>query len=472
MRTRFRRCLFILLLAAIAFSTGPRQIQASGASAAFKAGLASVVITPEKPVWMAGYASRNRPSEGKIQELHAKALAIQDATGNRIIIVTTDLLGLPGALTSEISEYANKSYRLRREQILFNSSHTHTAPVLSGSLAGAYDLNVEQSAAVAAYTRQLKDKLLEVIGLAIQDLASAKLSFGHGSAQFAMNRREKKPNGSIAIGVNREGVADREVPVLKIESPAGKLRGVLFGYACHNTTLTGEFYQVSGDYAGFAQEEIEKAHPGATALFVMGCGADINPYPRSELKLAQQHGVELAKSVEQVLTGSMSPMSGGVKSIFGGVKIPFAPTSTKEEWQARLKDQNAFRRRHAERWLAKLERDGKILSEYPYTVQIVQLGDLKLIALAGEVVTDYSLRLKKEFGGKTWVAGYSNDLCSYIPSAPMFAEGGYEVIDSMIYYDLPGPYSPEIEEKIIGKVHELDRQLMKKKSPVTSSKQR
>lgn len=472
MRTRFRCCLFILLLAAIAFFTGPRQMQASGAPAAFKAGLASVVITPEKPVWMAGYASRNKPSEGKIQDLHAKALAIQDATGNRIVIITSDLLGLPGALTSEISEYANKSYGLRREQILYNSSHTHTAPVLSGSLAGAYDLNAEQSAAVAAYTRQLKDKLLEVIGLAIRDLAAAKLSFGSGSAQFAMNRRERKPNGSIAIGVNREGVADQEVPVLKIESPAGKLRGVLFGYACHNTTLTGEFYQVSGDYAGFAQEEIEKAHPGATALFVMGCGADINPYPRSELKLAQQHGTELATSVEQVLTGSMSPMSGRVKSIFGGVKIPFAPTPTKEEWQARLNDQNAFRRRHAERWMAKLERDGKILSEYPYTVQIVQLGDLKLIALAGEVVTDYSLRLKKELGGKSWVAGYSNDLCSYIPSARMFAEGGYEVIDSMIYYDLPGPYSPEIEEKIIGKVHELDRQLTKKKSPITGSKQR
>lgn len=463
MSTRFRLCLLALSLATIAFLPESPRMLAKTAPAAFKAGLAKVAITPEKPVWLSGYAARNKPSEGKIHDLWAKALVVQDASGNRVVIVTTDLLGLPRALTSEISEHANKSYRLRREQILFNSSHTHTAPVIASSLAGAYDLDAEQTKAVTDYTHQLKNKLLKLIGEAIKDLSPAKLSFGRGSAQFAMNRREKRPNGSIAIGVNREGPVDREVPVLKVESADGKLKGILFGYACHNTTLTGEFYQVSGDYAGFAQEEIEKAHPGATAMFVAGCGADINPYPRSKLEVAQQHGAELAKSVDQVLTGAMSPVGGQLKSVLGGVMIALAPTPTKEEWQTRLKDQNAFRRRHAERWLAKLERDGKIMSEYPYTVQILQIGELKLVALAGEVVTEYSLRLKKELGGNTWVAGYSNDLCSYIPSARMYDEGGYEVIDSMIYYDLPGPYTPAIEEKIIGKVHELNRQLTKKK---------
>jgi hypothetical protein len=464
MKNNLRLCLLLLLLSAAAALRASHPTQAStspGAPTTFKAGLAKIAITPERPVWMAGYAARTKPFEGKIQDLHAKALAIADAKGNRVVIVTTDLLGLPRALTSEVSEHANKSYGLRREQILFNSSHTHTGPVLTSSLAGAYDLDAEQSGAVAAYTRQLKDKLLAVIGAAMKDLSPARLSFGRGSAQFAMNRRERKTDGTVVIGVNREGVVDREVPVLKIESADGKLRGVAFGYACHNTTLTGEFYQLSGDYAGFAQQAIERAHPGALALFVMGCGADINPYPRSKLELAVEHGDELAKSVEQVLAGAMPPVGGQIKSILGTVMIPFAPTPTKPEWQARLKDQNTFRRHHAERWLAKLERDGKILSEYPYTVQILQIGDLKLIALAGEVVTDYSLRLKREFGGNTWVAGYSNDLCSYIPSARMFAEGGYEVVESMIYYDLPGPYTPAIEEKIIGKVHELDRQLAK-----------
>lgn len=468
MKNLLRFCLVVLLLTIIANVPAPHQAQKAKQAAKqpsrYKAGLAKVVITPDKPTWMAGYASRNKPSEGKIHDLYAKALAITDNTGNRIVIVTTDLLGLPRALTSEISEHANKSYGLKREQILFNSSHTHTGPTLDSSLAGAYDLDAEQSKAVANYTQQLKIKLIKLIGQAIKDSSPAKLSFGRGSAQFAMNRREKRPNGSIAIGVNREGPVDKEVPVLKVESADGILRGVLFGYACHNTTLTGEFYEFSGDYAGFAQEAIEKAHPGAMALFVAGCGADINPYPRSKLELAEQHGDELAKAVDQVLAASMLTVTGGIKSIIGGVMIPFAPTPSKEEWQSRLNDQNSFRRRHAERWLAKLERDGKIMSEYPYTIQIAQIGDLNLIALAGEVVTDYSLRLKKEIGGNVWVAGYSNDLCSYIPSARMYDEGGYEVVDSMIYYDLPGPYTPAIEEKIIGKVHELAQRLGIKKN--------
>lgn len=463
MNHRFRLCLLALSLAALVFLPESPRSKALSAPAGFKAGLAKVAITPEKPVWMAGYAARNKPSEGKFHDLWAKALAVQDAQGNRLVIVTTDLLGLPGALTSEISEHANKSYRLRRDQILFNSSHTHTGPTLAGSLAGAYALDAGQTKAVNDYTYQLKGKLINLIGEAVKDLSPAKLSFGRGTAQFAMNRREKKPDGSITNGVNRDGPVEHEVPVLKVESAAGQLRGVLFGYACHNTTLTGGFYQLSGDYAGFAQLEIEKAHPGATALFVAGCGADVNPYPRGKLELAQQYGGELANAVQQVLAGAMSPLSGQTKSVLGGVKIAFAPLPTKEEWQSRLKDSNDFRRRHAERRLAELERGGKLMSDYPYTIQLFQIGDLKLVALAGEVVTDYSLRLKKELGGNTWVAGYSNDLCSYIPSARMYAEGGYEVVESMIYYDLPGPYTPAIEDRIIGKVHELNRQLTKKK---------
>jgi Neutral/alkaline non-lysosomal ceramidase, N-terminal len=448
----------ISLLLATTIDAQPLKRAPAAIKAAMKAGFAKIVITPEKNVWMAGYANRTKPSEGKIHDLYGKALVIQDSRGGRVILVTTDLLGLPRELTSEISEYANKSYGLRRDQILFNSSHTHTGPVVKSSLAGAYDLDAAQSALIDDYTRKLKNDLLKAIGEAIKDLSPAMLSFGRGAAPFAMNRRQFNPSG-VVIGVNPEGVVDREVPVLRVESADGNLRGVVFGYACHNTTLTGEFYEFSGDYSGFAQEAVERAHPGAMALFVAGCGADINPYPRSKRELAEQHGETLAKSVEQASSGSIKPVSGAVKSVIGGVMIPFDGPPTKEEFQSRLTDRNVFKRRHAERMIARYERDGKLISEYPYMIQILKVGDLTLIALAGEVVTDYALRLKRELGGDVWVAGYSNDLCSYIPSARMFKEGGYEVIDSMIYYDLPGPYKPEIEERIVGKVHELARRV-------------
>jgi hypothetical protein len=372
--------------------------------------------------------------------------------------VTTDLLGLPRSLTSEVSEHANKSYGLRRGQILFNSSHTHTGPVVKSSLAGAYQLDATQTALIDEYTRRLKDGLLKVIGEAVRDLSPARLAYARSTAPFAVNRRQFTAGG-VVIGVNPEGVADREVPTLRVESEGGTLRGVVFGYACHNTTMTGEFYQFSGDYAGFAQAAVERAHPGATAMFVMGCGADINPSPRSKRELAEQHGETLAQAVEQAMAKGMRPVDGPIKSAIGVTPIPFEGPPAKAEFQSRLTDKNPFVRRHAERMIAAYERDGKLPSEYPYTVQVLRLGDLTLVGLAGEVVTDYALRLKRELGGDTWVAGYSNDLCSYIPSARMRREGGYEVIDSMIYYDLPGPYKPQLEEKIIGKVHELARRV-------------
>ena len=356
--------LLIALLIAAAVNAQPSKRGTGAIKAGMKAGFAKIVITPEKNVWMAGYANRTKSSAGKLHDLYAKALVIQDSRGDRVVMVTTDLLGLPRSLTSEISEYANKSYGLRRDQILFNSSHTHTGPVVKSSLAGAYNLDETQSALIDEYTHRLKNNLLKVIGEAIKDLSPASLSFGRGDAPFAMNRRQFNPNG-VAIGVNPEGVVDREAPVLRVESTDGKLRGIVFGYACHNTTLTGEFYEFSGDYAGFAQAAVERAHPGAMALFVAGCGADINPYPRSKLELAEQHGESLARAVDQAARGSIKPVSGAVKSVIGVVMIPFDGPPTKEEYQSRLNDNNVFKRRHAERMIARYERDGKLISELP-----------------------------------------------------------------------------------------------------------
>ncbi|MBS1809734.1 MAG: neutral/alkaline non-lysosomal ceramidase N-terminal domain-containing protein [Acidobacteria bacterium] len=422
-----------------------------------RAGLAKVIITPEYNIWMAGYANRNKPSLGKFQDLYAKALAITDDNGNRMVLVTADILGFTRELSESIAERAQQQYGLRRDQLMLNASHTHTGPVIRGNLIGAYQLDAEQATRIYEYSQFLQERVLWVIGQALKDMSLAKLSLGHGTGTFAMNRRTKSANGAISIGVNQTGVVDQDVPVLLIETKREALRGVVFGYACHNTTLTGEFYQLSGDYAGFAQAEIEKKHPGAIAMFVMGTGADINPNPRSTLALAQQHGASLAGVVEQVLEGKLKSFDGDVKTALDRVAIPFGTPPTREEFQQRLNDENVFKRKHADRMLARMIRDGKLPTSYPYTVQIFQIGNFfTLVGLAGEVVTDYSLRLKRELGTEgLWVAGYTNDVMAYIPSARMFSEGGYEVVDSMIYYDQPCSWSPELEDIIIGKTIEL-----------------
>lgn len=430
-----------------------------------RAGLGRAVITPEQPTWLSGYAARTKPSEGKLHDIWTKALVLEDEKGYRVVVITADILGFSQEVSEAIAARAQKLYKLQREQIMFNASHTHTAPIVRANLIGAYALTEEQAARVKDFTQRLEDQTIDAIGMALRDLAPAKLFFGHGVGSFAKNRRERGPDGNIRIGVNESGPVDHDVPVLRIESPEGRLRGILFGYACHNTTLTGEHYAISGDYAGFAQNTLEQAHPGVTAMFVMGCGADINPAPRSTVEYAKQHGVALAQAVGLALRGDLPEVRGSLlKTAFERVAIAFGPLPSRTAFEAELKDANVFKQRRAQRMLERYDRDGKLVSEYPYPVQVFQIGnDLTLIGLAGEVVTDYALRLKRELGAQgLWVAGYSNEVMAYIPSARMFQEGGYEVVDSMIYYDHPTSWTPELEDKIIGKARDLAKRVGRK----------
>jgi hypothetical protein len=108
-----------------------------------------------------------------------------------------------------------------------------------------------------------------------------------------------------------------------------------------------------------------------------------------------------------------------------------------------------------------LDREGQLMTDYPYTLQVLQFGDdLTLVALAGEVVVDYSLRLKKELApANLWVAANCNDVFAYIPSRRVLEEGGYEADSSMMFYGLPGPWDSSIEEVIVAQVHEVVRRL-------------
>lgn len=421
----------------------------------FKAGVGRVIITPDKPIYMSGYGNRNHASEGIIHDLWAKALAIEDRKGARVVIVTTDLIGLPRGIADVVAARVQQQYGIDRSHLVLTSSHTHTGPLIRGNLEVMFELSPAESQVVSEYAARLTENLVAVIGAALQDLGPAALWFGNGRAAFAINRREPTPNG-VKIGENPNGPTDPDVPVLKVTATDGKLRAVVFGYACHNTTLTGEFYRISGDYAGFAQLAVEKANPGATAMFLMLSGADQNPRPRSTLELAEQHGAELCSEINRVLGEKLQSVRGPVRAAFQIVQLGFAPQS-RETFESRLQDSNVHRVRHAKAMLKLSDERSPILSHYPYPVQAVQFGkDLTLIALGGEVVVDYALRIKREFGSKgIIVAGYSNDVMSYIPSLRVLKEGGYEADQSMIYYGLPGPYDEQVEEHIMTTVNQV-----------------
>jgi hypothetical protein len=416
----------------------------------WQAGAAKVAITPRMPVWMAGYGNRDKPSQGVAQQLQAKALAIEDPQGVRVVIVTTDLIGFVREVTETIADQARQRFKLPRNRLVITSSHTHTGPTLGNSLRVMYDLTPEQAQAVQDYTRYLEEQVVAVIGKAIGNLAPARLSFHRGKAGFAMNRREPTPQ-SVKIGVNPKGPVDHDVPVLQVSSPDGKLLAVLFSYACHNTTLTGNHYEFHGDYAGEAQERFENKHPGAVALFMMGCGADANPQPRGELENAQRNGEELASAVESAVGRDGRPVQGQLRAELTHFPIPLAPAPSRGEFEARLKDSDRFVRRHAAQQIELLNRDGHSPRDYSYPLQAVQLGNtVTLVALGGEVVVGYALQLKQRLGEETtWPVGYANDVFAYIPTRQILSEGGYEADRSQVYYGMPGPWAPAIEATIL-----------------------
>jgi hypothetical protein len=435
----------ILLVASLALAAS------APAQTAWKAGVAKVSITPSEPIWMAGYAARNKPSEGVRQQIYVKALALQDQPGKTIVLVTSDLVGFRRELADVIAERCEKELGLPRDRLALNASHTHSAPMtglMRGPVRPGYKLDAKQREVVRAYSEDLIRKTVDVIGASMRDLAPATLHFGQGLAGFAVNRRRDR------TGMRHlPAPVDHDVPVLKVSGADGSLRAVVAGYACHATVL-GD-YEINGDWPGYAQEQLEKTHSGATALFVQGCGADANPLPRRSVALAQKYGEVLAAAVDGVLAAKMKPVSGPLQTAFERVDLPLQAPRTRDEVRKRLDDPNPAWRARATHLLALLDSGATIADRFSYPVQVWRFGgDLKFIALGGEVVADYSLRLKGQHGwDDTWVAAYTNDVFGYVPSLRVLKEGGYEGGDANT--SLPGPFGAAVEEIIVEKVGEL-----------------
>lgn len=422
-------------------------------------GVAQIDITPEYPIRLNGYGSRRTESEGIIHRIYAKALVIGGDDETPVAMVMVENCGLPDALTEEVSARVEHKSGIPRERFVACYTHTHSAPCLSNAASFIFsaDISPEEQETIDRYTQHLKNWMEAVVLEALTKRKPCRVTWNVGELGFAKNRRTDG------------GPVDHSLPVMQFIDEEGSLLAIWACYACHCTTLAGSDNHICGDWAGFAQEEIQRKHPETTAFITIGCGADANPESRmrpmpegkqevfeTRLAYAKEHGHALAQEVEHQLERDVNVLSHVPKSVLERVNLPFDKLPTREEWEVKAAQGGAVGY-HAKKHLEMLQNGQDIKTEISYPIQAWTFGDeLAILFLASEVVVDYSLRLKKEFDAtRLWVGAYANAFPGYIPSERVLAEGGYEGGGAMIYFGQPTRFAPGVEQLVMDTVHKL-----------------
>ena len=455
MKIRISSSLNVLLIAILLIIiSSPSILYSQNSSDEWKVGVARQNITPQHPTWMAGYAMRTSPSDGKLHDIWAKAITFEDAQGVRSVLITTDLLSIPKEFSELFKTKVKQKYGLEKSQIILNCSHTHSGPVVSRALHYIYPMTMNDWEIVDKYTKELEANLLQLVDESMERLVPAKIYTQNGITRFQVNRRNNK-EATLQNTTALNGPNDYAVPVIKVEGLDNNLIAIIFGYACHPTTLS--INKFSGDYPGFAQIELEKLYPGTMAMFFQGAGGDQNPLPRRSIPLAIQYGKQLASSVERVLSEEMIKQDSKLVTKYNEIDLPFDDPLSLEEFQE-IAQGDDYQARWAQGMIDDLNRNGRLRESYPFPIAYWKLGDQEMFVLGGESVIAYSLKLKEIFGEQVFVMSYANDVMGYIPSEVILDEGGYEGDTAQRVYGLPAKWDKNIETLIISGMKNLVNQ--------------
>ena len=463
----------IAFMAACLFTANQRDCSAQ-ATDQWRVGFAKVDITPAEPLRLSGYAGRAKPFTEVADPLHVRTMTIAregQPQASALIIVSIDSIAVSASITNDVSAWANEKYGVTRGQIVLCSSHSHAAPHIAGALNNLYTtpLTDEEATGIKNYTASLIQKIKQAIEAAFASPQAAKLSVATSTANFAIQRRAIREGKWAGFGETPEGACDRRVHVLQCRSLDDKVLGGTFMYACHCTTMGGEFNQLSSDWAGLSASRLEQLHPQAVFLPIIGCGADANPSPRGSYELAQKHAAEMVDSVQKAFATEQAPLTAAPEVHFGHAGLaPEIPDDAKIEKRATSNAPNQVR--WAEKMKATRAAMGRLPESVPMPIHTWRFGDqLTWVFLGGEVVSEYQMAIEKRLGGRTWVAAYVDDVFAYVASERMYAEGGYEVDDSMIYYLQPGRWQSGTQELIERRVEELLKETQAEGVPLSAA---
>lgn len=431
-------------------------------------GIAMGGITPSTPIRLGGYGARSKAeATTAMHTLETKVLVLGADHEKPAVFITLDLVGLSDYMTTNIVEGIRKSRNIDPAQIAISASHTHGAPEVGniinilqyrGETFSDSLLSQEQLNHIAKYNDQIIATVLETVEQAFEDRQPSIVAWGQGQAGFAKNRRTEG------------GPVDPALPMMRITSPEGGLRGVLLNYACHGTTLTGAVNEIHGDWISEAKSIIETRHPGALAMIAIGCGGDANPNPRGTIQDMKTHGIEIADQVDRLLNAQLDTLTSVPECKMKRIDLPFSEIPTVEALIVAANKDQTIKGYYSRLALDRIMRGKPIPETLSYPIQVWAFDDeMAMVNLAGEVVVDYSIRLKNEWGSEMlWVNGYMNEVPCYIASERVIEEGGYEAESSMYYYDKPSPFSTEVEDLIVNAVDDLLPARFKENRPETN----
>ena len=410
-------------------------LQAKESESPLRAGTAKIDITPEKPVKMAGYASRTELSQGVHDPLSARVVAFEN-NGKRLVLVSTDIIGFYDGTADYLRKAILDEFKLEPSELFLAAIHTHSAPSPTINKEKGHPNNLE-------YTEGLKGKLIEAIRSAFSSMGPVNIGSGVGYCPIGANRRELNisPSGesSIKLGRNPYGPTDKEVLVIKLAKPDPPRRiAALFDYATHATCLGPKNYAISGDVLGLAEQFVEKILGEDTiAPAFAGASGNIDPWFRVLPAFNNEPGwipepvllgIMLGEEVVHVYRGIETParQSGEINTAFTILRLPSKPS-----------DETAAK---------------KDLPPTPLAITAGRVGEIAFVGIGCEVLTEIGMAIKAASPYKcTFVITHCNGAAGYLAPAHLHIEDGYEVKSS--------PFAPSAADIVVKQAVRMLHQL-------------
>ena len=420
-----------------------------------RAGVATVDITPPVGSWLCGFGNRTTGCTGVHDSLLLQALVLDDGA-TPLAIVTADILSFSAAMVAEIRQDIARRTPLTGRQIMLCGTHTHGGPALP---------HIEgMGAPDAEYLAALRTKAAAAVQQAWEARAPARVGFGRGSARIGVNRRMMTDKG-MKIGRNPDGPYDEAVHVLRVDTDPGYPMAVLFCHACHPVALGGDNLLVTADYPADARRTVEGTDGRPTAMFLQGCGANINVDPRGSFEDARVAGVSLGSEVARVAAGIETVGEAGLAAATETISLPLAVPPAEQLVRRLRQQEQAFVAAEADgrqpgplgylsaerQWLRRaldLSRGPHAVGAQPFEIQAFRIGPVGLIALPAEVFVEIGQAIQEKSSlAQTLVAGCANGCVGYLWPSNAAAEGGYEINESVVCYDTL-PFAPGAGEQV------------------------